>query len=142
MAEGIRLIVWIGFLGALGSLSRFGVNHWVKNVPWLAASPIPLSTLLVNVLGSLAYGAIWAWGSERGVLNKPLCQALLTGYLGGLTTFSTYSFEALTIGKAHGRGMAIQHLAVHLILGLAACHLGLWLGAPSQTNLPHNPSSS
>ena len=126
MSEGARLVLFVAVFGALGALSRLAVSHLCKSIALLSTTPIPLATLVVNVLGSFVYGWVFVFAVKYQRLPTPLCQAVLVGYLGALTTFSTYAFETSTLAQSH-LGMASFNVAIHLVLGLAACELGIFL---------------
>lgn len=108
--------------GALGSAGRYGLG--------LAARALwpgwPWGTFLVNVIGSFAIGLLVA-----GFMLRPapewLRLGLITGVLGGFTTFSAFSIEALDLLRSGGTTAAGVYVASTLVLGLAACALGMWL---------------
>lgn len=115
----IALAVALG--GAFGSLARYGVQQlaraWVPGWPW--------GTLLVNVLGSFTIGLLFAWFATRPVADW-VRFGLITGVLGGFTTFSAFSIETLELLRSAGFGAAFGYVAASLLTGLAACALGLW----------------
>lgn len=112
----------VGLGGALGSMARFAVSHWtVTRVPGYPA----LGTLLVNVAGSLAIGFLAGAGVRHQWMSPEWRIFLVTGVLGGLTTFSSLSLETALLSRHpaplwHG----LAHLAANLILGLGAVLLG------------------
>jgi len=90
------LIVFLG--GGLGSAARHGVNVLSAHY---AGSRYPVGTFLINVLGSLLIGVIAEWFALRSHLPPNLRLFLITGVLGGFTTFSAFSLE---VGLLHARG--------------------------------------
>lgn len=118
-------LVWIAVAagGALGSVARYGVGNAARGlVPgW------PWGTLLVNVLGSLLIGLLFAWFAARPAADT-LRLGLITGVLGGFTTFSAFSIETLELLRSGGSLAALGYVAATLVLGLAACAVGLWAG--------------
>jgi fluoride exporter len=107
--------------GALGSVARYAVGLALR-----PASPTwPWGTLTVNVAGSLAIGILFAWFAARPV-SDAVRLGLITGVLGGFTTFSAFSIETLELLRSVGPGAAAGYVAVSLITGLGACALGLW----------------
>lgn len=113
---------WVALGGAIGSVLR-----WAAIV--LAAQrfgvSFPWGTLLVNVAGSFAIGAIAEWGAG-GVLGvTPTVRLFVaTGILGGFTTFSTFSLEALTLARDGSAGLATAYAAGSVALGFAAAYAG------------------
>ncbi|MGQ0622742.1 MAG: fluoride efflux transporter CrcB [Panacagrimonas sp.] len=119
MTPSIALAVAVG--GAVGSLARYGVGQAARAF----APGWPWGTLLVNVLGSFAIGLLFAWFAARPAAEW-LRLGLITGVLGGFTTFSAFSIETLELLRSDGSGAAIAYIAATLLTGLAACALGLW----------------
>ena len=111
--------------GALGSVLRYGVAVAMRGL----GAGLPWWTLLVNVLGSFAIGLFAQLAASRG-WPEPLRIGLMTGLLGGFTTFSAFSLETLALLREQP-GSALLHVGLHLLLGLSACALGLWLGGRS-----------
>lgn len=114
--------VWLAVAagGALGSLVRWQVGAWTRML-WPA---FPWGTLLVNVSGSFVIGCLAAYFTQRPV-DDWLRIGLMTGVLGGFTTFSAFSLDTLELWKA-GALPALANVAANLVLGLAACALGAW----------------
>jgi CrcB protein len=111
-----------------GALARWGVGLWL-NPLWMG---FPLGTLTVNAVGGLLAGAAYVLLGRYP--NEPLRLLLVTGFLGGLTTFSSFSAESLALIDK-GRGlMAITHTLSHVLGALACAALGArlarwWLAA-------------
>lgn len=103
-----------------------GVCRWLAGL-WLnAAWPVfPLGTLLVNVVGGLLIGAAMAWLSAAP--NEGWRLLFVTGFLGGLTTFSAFSYESLALLQSARFGSALLHALLHVFGALAAAALGWWL---------------
>jgi CrcB protein len=108
--------------GAIGATARYGVY---RAIAWHGPG-FPVATVVVNVVGSLVMGLLAAalvhrWGTDYAHL-------LLTGILGGFTTFSAFSLDALTLwerGQAMG---ALFYVMASVILSLLAVVLGLAMG--------------
>ncbi len=116
------LLVALG--GAIGAALRFVVDSWVAA---RLRAALPAGTVVVNVTGSFLLGVLtgWALGHRAG---GGITAVLGTGVLGGYTTFSTASVEAVRLSRG-GRGAgALLHASVMIVLALAAATLGLWLG--------------
>lgn len=108
--------------GAIGASMRFGVGLWMAR---LASPGFPLAVMAVNVVGSFLMGAFAVWSLERGwtALN-PL---IMTGILGGFTTFSAFSLETLTLIERGQSAAALIYVALSVGLSIGALALGLWL---------------
>ena len=105
---------------AVGALLRWGVGLWL-NPLWAG---FPLGTLCVNALGGLAIGAAAAWFTQR---PDPLLQLLLvTGLMGGFTTFSAFSVESLMLLQRGAWWAAAGHTLAHVLGALACTALG-WI---------------
>ena len=103
---------------AAGALLRWRAGVWL-NTAW---SGFPLGTLLVNLVGGLLVGIALAW-FERSP-DELLRLLLVTGFLGGLTTFSAFSVESLILVQ-RGQGLlAIGHTLAHVLGALGCAALG------------------
>ena len=107
--------------GAIGSALRFGVTLAMARV---TGAGFPVGVLTVNVVGSFAIGVLAVLAVHRGI--APLNPFLVTGILGGFTTFSTFSLEALTLYERGAHGAALSYVGLTLVLSLGAVALGAW----------------
>lgn len=104
-----------------GALARWGAGVWL-NGKWPG---FPLGTLLVNLVGGFLIGMALEWfGRYPDDLLKLL---LVTGFLGGLTTFSSFSGESLTLLQRGEYLLALSHAAAHVMGSLAAAAIGMKL---------------
>lgn len=85
---------WIALCGGLGCLSRYFLSGWVYN--WLGRS-FPFGTLAVNILGAFIIGFLMEFGLHSTLIPASLRVGLTVGFLGGLTTFSTFSYETFRL---------------------------------------------
>jgi CrcB protein len=108
---------------AVGALARWWAGLWL-NGQW---SGFPLGTLLVNCVGGLLIGVALAWFDRTP--NELLRLLLVTGFLGGLTTFSAFSGESLVLLQRGQIGLAFAHGAAHVFGSLACAALGYWIVA-------------
>lgn len=111
----------VGLGGALGSLARYGVSVWLPP----GGGRFPWSTLLVNVAGCAAIGALMAVIAETAVAHRLLRPFVGVGVLGGLTTFSTYAVDVAQLVVAGRPRLALAYLAATVAAALAAVALGL-----------------
>jgi CrcB protein len=116
--------LWVGLGGFLGANARYALGLWVVG---RFGSGFPLHTLLINVTGSLAIGAVLVLLTERLVVDPAWRLLLVVGFLGGYTTFSSYTFEALVLAE-EGRWLeAGWYVLGNNGLGLGAAYLGVVL---------------
>ena len=114
-------VLQVAIGGALGSVARYGVNVLAGRL----APGYPLGTLAVNVLGSLVMGLMAGIFAHRG--GHHLAPLLMTGLLGGFTTFSAFSLDALTLWQRGEGVLATGYVLVSIFLSLAAVFAGLAL---------------
>jgi fluoride exporter len=115
-------IVWV-FLGAgLGGVLRYGVNSIFAPV-----ATFPWGTLFVNVMGGFAMGALSAWFMMRDTpeTDTMLRLFLATGVLGGFTTFSAFSLDAVVLWQRGETGIAILYVLASVILSILALIAGM-----------------
>ena len=105
--------------GALGAVARFLVAVWIRPAP----GTIPWATLSVNVAGSLVLAGLAALTLSGRPLQGPAALLVGTGFCGALTTFSTFSVEAVALARAGHVGVAATYVALNLV----ACFAVTWL---------------
>jgi CrcB protein len=113
------LLVFLG--GGIGTVLRHGVN--VRFSRWFGAS-FPFHTLFENVSGSLVMGLLAGYFAFPGDASQDLRLFLTTGIIGGYTTFSAFSLDAMLLWERGEWGLA----GVYVIASVAASLLGLVLG--------------
>ncbi|MCB9867937.1 MAG: fluoride efflux transporter CrcB [Phycisphaerales bacterium] len=113
-------VLWIAMGGGAGSAARYLVASGVQR---LSATLFPFGTMAVNVLGCLAIGFLMI-RLEASVLAPHQRMAILVGFLGGFTTFSTFSAETLKLVEERALGYAACNVTVTLLACLTACWLG------------------
>src|SRR4051812_49157893 len=102
-----RLLLIIGVGGFLGSISRYVVQEWMIR---LFTSPFPVGTFIVNMAGSFLIGGIYALAEKTGFLSNEWRVFLATGFCGGFTTFSTFSYEIVTMLRGGTAGYAVLYV--------------------------------
>lgn len=118
----MQAFLLVGAGGALGAMARYGTSVLITR--WWQGS-FPLATIVVNVLGSLLMGALIGilarltptWGNEARLF-------VAVGVLGGFTTFSTFSLDAITLLERGAFGQA----ATYMLISVVVCLVGLYLG--------------
>jgi len=110
------------FVGAgVGACLRFALGETLNR--WLPQ--LPLGTLAANLIGAYLVGVAIAFFAWRTDLSPVWRLALITGFLGGLTTFSTYSAEVVNAMARGEPGWALATVASHLLGSLLLTALGL-----------------
>lgn len=105
--------------GGIGSLGRYGIFKLSQSL----GSALPLGTLSANLLGSLAIGFLWHLFECSRIANEWRL-FLITGFLGGFTTFSTFTLETTQMLKANEWKTALAYISVSNILGIVLVFLG------------------
>lgn len=122
MAVNWNAFFAIGAGAALGAWARWGLGLLLN--PLLAA--VPLGTLAANLIGGYLIGAALGLFHSHAELSPVLKLFLITGFLGGLTTFSSFSGEVVERLLAQQYAWASSAIALHLLGSLAMTFLGLW----------------
>ena len=115
-------LLLIGCCGAVGAVSRYLVGKWM--VIWFGDA-FPIGTLLVNVVGCCLLGFVAQFGLESTSLSKETREVIGVGFLGGLTTFSTFGWETFRRLQEGSWSIAAGNVVANLVAGL----LAVWLGA-------------
>ena len=120
-------ILAVGFGGFIGSVFRYFLGLFINSI--FRQSAFPYGTLSANILGCLIIGILSGLVDHRIVLSTTTRFFLFTGVLGGFTTFSTFSLDALTLFQADSPGgllLAVLYVVIHVVFGLIAVYLGHW----------------
>lgn len=115
----------IGLGGFLGANARFLITIWSAK-KWGAL--FPYGTLMINISGSFALCFLAMALSERWLSYPNLRLALITGFLGSYTTFSTFSLEALQLVENGQLGAGLMYVCSSVIGGLLGGYAGLVVG--------------
>jgi CrcB protein len=118
---GIYSFLAVGIGAALGAWLRWGLGALLN--PML--TPLPLGTLAANLLGGYLVGVAVAVFAQHPGLAPEARLLIITGFLGGLTTFSTFSAEAMHLLTRGEYAWAAAHVATHLAGSLGMTLLGL-----------------
>ena len=108
--------------GFVGTCCRFLVNRLFLFV-WKA--PFPLATFTINILGCFLFGFLTGLLNKSGVIPPRLNALLITGFCGGFTTFSTFSFESFNLGINGELDQSIIYMISSMAIGLLAVWLGM-----------------
>jgi fluoride exporter len=117
----IPRVALVALGGLVGSIARYWLAGAVQH---LTDSGFPSGTLVVNVLGSFVIGLVMALSLERGLVDDEVRILLTTGFCGGFTTMSTFSYETLFLMRDGDRLLALGNICATL----AACFGATWAG--------------
>ena len=110
-----------GFGGFLGTLLRYAVSLLIRT------GTFPLATFVVNISGSFILGVIIGYLLKYSSTESTLRLFLVTGFCGGFTTFSSFSYENLNLLRAGNYSYFFLYSAGSLVIGIFATYLGLLL---------------
>ena len=117
----MSIYISIALGGSLGAISRYWVS--TATYSWLGNN-FPYGTLMVNVTGSLVMGFLTVVLVQRFDVSDEIRLALIVGFLGSFTTFSTFSMDTIHWIES---GAVIKALA-YILVSVTACVLGAWAG--------------
>ncbi len=120
------IIVFIG--GGLGSICRYGINIIISrnfNIHF------PLATLICNFISALIIGGLIGMALGQSKLSDTHRLLLVTGFCGGFSTFSAFTFETFELMRAQQNGLAIANV----VLSIAGCLFFFWIGWKASLNL-------
>lgn len=119
---GILSFTLVGIGAAIGAWSR-----WLLGVGLNTLFPLlPLGTLFANLIGGYLMGLMMGLITIGANITPEIRLLIMTGFLGGLTTFSTFSGESVTLFSRGEYGWASLHIAGHLLGALMMTALGLF----------------
>ena len=117
---GKTIAVLLG--GALGTGMRYFLSTFVYSV--IQQPSFPYANLIINVSGSFVIGLLAELFDARLLVSPTVRVAILTGVLGGYTTFSSFSFETYSLLRDGQMGLVVANASGSVLLGL----LAVWLG--------------
>jgi CrcB protein len=127
----VTRFLWVCLAGALGSGARYLVSGWMAD--WLGPK-FPWGTLAVNLIGSFLIAAIMDAALRTDLVSPTMRLVLTTGFLGGFTTYSAFSYETTRLLQDGAWWLAFLNVAATVAGCLAACFLGFalskWALAP------------
>ena len=117
----IPTLLQVALGGAIGAAARFGVGAAL----FRPGAGFPVGVLAVNVIGSFLMGLVVVYLGQKMLAH--LNPFLMTGVLGGFTTFSAFSLEAYTLFERGEVGQAALYVALSVILSIAALVAGIYI---------------
>ncbi len=117
----MEIAVAVAVCGAAGCLSRYYLSAWVYG---LLGRDFPYGTFVVNILGAFIIGFLMEFGIRSTLVPPTLRVGLTVGFLGGLTTFSTFSYETFRLIEEGELLVAFTNVALSVLV----CLLFTWTG--------------
>ena len=117
----MTVILYIAFFGALGCLARYFLSGWVYD---LIGRTLPYGTLAVNVIGAFLIGLVMEFSLRSAAVSPELRIGLTIGFLGGFTTFSTFSYETFRLLES----AQLPEAMANVLLSVTACLTFTFLG--------------
>ena len=116
----MRELLLIAAAGAAGAITRYALSDWMSE---LTGQRFPWSTIVVNVIGCFLFGLIMHLVAIPDTWRLVAC----TGFLGAMTTFSTFSYETVRELERGGWGAASGNVLLSVFIGIPACWGGILL---------------
>ncbi len=125
MSSSLSMWASVALGGAVGASARYGMAALMLR---LLGPAFPWGTLTVNVAGSLAMGLLIEALALRFSISPEVRAMLVTGFLGGFTTFSAFSLDTANLIERHAYGPAAAYVAASVVLSVGALFAGLMIG--------------
>ena len=119
----MKIILAVGIGSCIGGICRYLLSMFIQN-KFLSA--FPFGTLTVNIIGCLVIGIVFGI-SERTLLSVELRMFIVTGFLGGFTTFSSFSNETVGLIRDGQYWPALTYVGLSVVVGLLATFAGISL---------------
>ena len=118
----MQIVLYIALFGAMGCLGRYYLSGWVYD---LVGRSMPYGTFAVNILGAFLIGLIMEFSLRSSLVSQELRIGLTIGFLGGLTTFSTFSYETFRLLESGQLMQAFLNALVSVTACLAFTFVGI-----------------
>ena len=117
----MQTIIAIAVCGAIGCLSRYWISAWLYD---LVGRSFPVGTLAVNVTGAFLIGLVMEFSIRSTLIPPTLRIGITIGFLGGLTTFSSFSYETLRLLERGNLLVAFTNILFNVLI----CLVFTWAG--------------
>ena len=121
----IQKLILLGVAGAFGTLARYGLANFVQNYIKLS---FPMGTLVVNIIGCLVVGLLWALFESRWQVSSETQVLVLVGFMGAFTTFSAFIMESGSLMQSSAWIPTIANILLQNGLGFGALFVGIFIG--------------
>jgi fluoride exporter len=131
--ELMSRLLLIGFAGALGTVARYLIGTWAART---LGTGFPYGTLIVNIVGCFLIAAVMRVALTTSLVPETLRLTLVTGFMGGLTTYSAFNYETSALFRERGLGVGLLNVGVTvggcLVAGLLGLVVGQRFAGPAQ----------
>ncbi|MEN6412734.1 MAG: fluoride efflux transporter CrcB [Veillonellales bacterium] len=115
-------IIAVAVGGGIGAAARYLVSIWAAGK---FGAEFPYGTLIVNIVGCFIIGAFMTLAAERLIVSPYWRLLIVVGFVGGLTTFSSFSYETLRMLEEADIAQAFYNIGLNVIIGFLATWLGI-----------------
>ncbi len=119
----MRDLLLVGSGSFLGGICRYYLSGWILHA--FASERFPLGTFVVNFIGCLVIGIIGGLAEHHHMFSQSTRLFIMTGLLGGFTTFSAFGYETIFLMRTHGMELAVLNVFLSVVCGLVAVWVGL-----------------
>ncbi|MEG6584494.1 fluoride efflux transporter CrcB [Dendrosporobacter sp. 1207_IL3150] len=121
----LKNILMVAVGGSIGAVTRYLISLWA--VARIGAD-FPYGTLIANVVGCFIIGVFMTITMEKFIVSSHMRLLVTVGFLGGLTTFSSFSYETFKVFGDAGFNIAMYNVLANIVLGFLATWGGILLG--------------
>lgn len=117
----MQKLIYVGIGGFIGACLRYSISYYS---PKLFGTQLPYGTLIVNIIGGILIGFIMEFSLITNLISPNLRLFLTTGIMGGLTTFSTFSYETISFFSSGSYVLGTLNTCLNLFLSLGGVVFG------------------
>jgi CrcB protein len=118
-------VILVGVAGFFGAISRYWLSGLISR---LTGGAFPWGTFVINISGCFVIGFLTVLLTNKVLPHPAMRTAILVGFIGAYTTFSTFSYETLQLARGGAVLLAAVNVAASVVVGLGAAWVGMRLG--------------
>ncbi len=122
----MKLALIVGLGGFFGAIGRYFLVDAIERV-WQGPNGFPWGIFAANMLGCLVIGAFFGYSTHVRVISDEMRLLVVTGFLGSLTTFSTFGHQTLQLLRRGQIGLGLANIGASVLVGLFAVWIGFCL---------------